>query len=106
MFTLIISASLLGLLVAYLLARHVLNQEMGNPQMLAISDHIREGAMAFLKRQYGTIAALTAVLAVIIFLIYALTEKFPSAGTLPSLLSWERSARPLRVLSGCIFRYG
>ncbi|MFA5393776.1 MAG: sodium-translocating pyrophosphatase [Candidatus Ratteibacteria bacterium] len=75
MFILIIAASLFGLLVAYLLARHVLSQEMGNPQMQAISEHIREGAMAFLKRQYGTIAALTAVLAVIIFLIYALSGK-------------------------------
>ncbi len=75
MFNLIIATSLLGLLVAYFLARHVLNQEMGNSQMQAISDHIREGAMAFLKRQYGTIAALTAVLAVIIFLIYALSGK-------------------------------
>ncbi|MCX5642574.1 MAG: sodium/proton-translocating pyrophosphatase, partial [Candidatus Omnitrophica bacterium] len=75
MFSLIIFTSLLGLLVAYFLARHVLSQEMGNLQMQEISNHIREGAMAFLKRQYGTIAALTAVLAVIIFLIYALSGK-------------------------------
>lgn len=73
MFSLIILTSLAGLLSAYLLARHILNQETGTAKMQEIADAIRQGATAFLNRQYGTIAKLTVILAVVIFLIYALS---------------------------------
>lgn len=76
MFIGIICISFAGLLSAYFLAKHVLSQETGTPKMQEISDAIREGAMAFLKRQYGTIGKLTVVLAVIIFLVYTLSGNF------------------------------
>jgi K(+)-stimulated pyrophosphate-energized sodium pump len=76
MFIWIVSISLLSLVAAYLLARHVLSQENGTPKMQEISDAIREGANAFLKRQYGTIAKLALALAAIIFVVYTLMGKF------------------------------
>ena len=67
---LVIGISLLALGVAWLLAREVLAADTGKPEMRAISDAIREGAEAFLSRQYRTIAMLAIVAAVAIFGFY------------------------------------
>ncbi|MFA5947996.1 MAG: sodium-translocating pyrophosphatase [Candidatus Gracilibacteria bacterium] len=64
--------SALGLIVAYLLVRYVTRQPQGNAKMQEIAAAIKEGAMAFLRRQYITISTLTAVLAAIIFFAYYL----------------------------------
>jgi len=76
MYAFIIISSLAGLFVAYLLATRILKQETGPEKMQEIAEAIREGAMAFLKRQYGTIATFALVLALVIFLIYVTTGKF------------------------------
>ena len=55
--------SVLSLVVAWVLARHVLAADTGTPAMREISDAIREGAEAFLSRQYRTIAMLSVVAA-------------------------------------------
>src|SRR4249920_715093 len=67
---LVIGISLLALGVAWLLAREVLAADTGKPEMRAISDAIREGAEAFLSRQYRTIAMLSIVAAAAIFGFY------------------------------------
>lgn len=67
----VLGISILSLLVAVLLARYVLAQDPGPPEMQEISNAIKEGAEAFLRRQNGTIILLAAVLAVIIFILYA-----------------------------------
>ena len=54
--TVVLGISVLSLAVAFVLARHVLAADTGKPEMRAISDAIREGAEAFLSRQYRTIA--------------------------------------------------
>ena len=51
-------AGLLGLVFALFLARSVLAYDSGTPEMRLISNAIREGAEAFMSRQYTTIAAL------------------------------------------------
>jgi K(+)-stimulated pyrophosphate-energized sodium pump len=56
-------------LYAAYLARDVLSRDEGTPEMQEVAGMIFEGAMAFLKRQYTTIAifaALTAVALVVI----------------------------------------
>jgi K(+)-stimulated pyrophosphate-energized sodium pump len=69
---LVLGISLLSLLVAYGFARYVLRQDSGSPEMQKISNAIRQGAEAFLRRQYTTIVTLAVVLAVVIYLGYFL----------------------------------
>ena len=54
-----------AILYALLMARNVLGQATGTPQMRQVGDMIFEGARAFLRRQYGTIAAISVLVAVI-----------------------------------------
>ncbi len=61
----ILIAVLIGLGFAALLTRDVLRRETGNDQMREIAQAIREGARAFLRRQYRTIAMIAAALAVL-----------------------------------------
>jgi K(+)-stimulated pyrophosphate-energized sodium pump len=72
---LILSISVLSLLFAVYLAIHVLKQDRGTSEMQKIGNAIQQGAEAFLKRQYSTIAMLTVLLAAIIFLLYAFVRK-------------------------------
>ena len=67
---LVLTISVLSLVVAGFLARHVLSADTGKPEMRAISDAIREGAEAFLRRQYRTIGMLAVVAAALIFAFY------------------------------------
>ncbi len=76
MFASVFILGLLALVVAYLLSRYVLKQENGSPKMQEIAKAIKEGAMAFLKRQYKTIGLLAIVLILIIFGAYGLSGKF------------------------------
>ena len=68
---LVLGISVLSLLVAVGLARWVIGQDNGTPEMRVVSDAIQEGAQAFLKRQYRTIALLSIVLAALIYVLYA-----------------------------------
>jgi len=76
MLVIVFAISVLGLAVAALLASYVLKQDTGTSQMQEIAAAIRQGAMAFLKRQYTTITVFTLILAAVIFLIYFLTGNF------------------------------
>ncbi len=66
----VLGISVLSLVVAAFLAKHVLAADTGTPGMREISDAIREGAEAFLSRQYKTIAALSVLAAAAIFGFY------------------------------------
>jgi len=75
----IFGISIFAIFVAVYFAWYVLKQDTGTPKMMEISNHIKEGAEAFLKRQYKTIAILAAVTAVIIFGVYASVGKLDYA---------------------------
>jgi K(+)-stimulated pyrophosphate-energized sodium pump len=75
---LVLVISVLSLLVAVLLARHVLSADAGTPEMRTISDAIREGAEAFLSRQYRTIGLLSMLAAALIFGYYYLNRHAPN----------------------------
>ncbi|MCU0282147.1 MAG: sodium/proton-translocating pyrophosphatase, partial [Acidimicrobiia bacterium] len=66
----VIGVSLLGLVVAALLAGWVLRHERGSEAMQKISNAIRQGAEAFLRRQNRTIMMLAIVVAGLIFVGY------------------------------------
>ncbi|NLT36957.1 MAG: sodium-translocating pyrophosphatase [Methanomassiliicoccus sp.] len=61
-------AGVIGLLVAGLLTRHIFKKDTGTPEMKFIGDAIREGAMAYLARQYKTIAIISVILGIIIMI--------------------------------------
>ncbi len=58
--------SVVALVFAAYLAIHVLKLDSGNRRMVEISSAIREGAVAYLNRQYRTLAVFVVVLAIII----------------------------------------
>ena len=62
-----------GLVAAFFFARSVLGSDAGTPEMRKISDAIRQGAEAFMKRQYSTIAMIAIVLAVVLYIGYRLS---------------------------------
>jgi K(+)-stimulated pyrophosphate-energized sodium pump len=69
-----LAIGVVGLLAALLYARNVLGSDTGTPEMQRISNAIREGAEAFMKRQYSTIALIALGLAVVLFIGYRLSS--------------------------------
>jgi K(+)-stimulated pyrophosphate-energized sodium pump len=72
MIELVFSISIVSLMFAGYLAHYVLKQDRGTAEMQEISDAIREGANAFLKRQFSTIGILSIVVALLIYGAYSL----------------------------------
>ncbi|MFH0829308.1 MAG: sodium-translocating pyrophosphatase [Candidatus Kerfeldbacteria bacterium] len=67
--------SIVGLLFSWWLIMKVNATPEGTEGMMNVAMAIREGAKAFLRRQYRTIGILTIVLGIVIFAVYALTGK-------------------------------
>ncbi|HEY7490956.1 MAG TPA: sodium-translocating pyrophosphatase [Candidatus Tectomicrobia bacterium] len=84
-FTLV--CSVLALVFAVYLTKWVLRNDEGTKEMRTISDAIREGAEAFLARQYKTIAALTIPVAVILYVLYAYVR--PATAHDPVPQTWQ-----------------
>ncbi len=64
-----LGAGVLGLLIAYMLARFVLRQDEGNAKVREIAAAIKEGAQAFLGREYRVLAIFVAVVTVILVVV-------------------------------------
>src|SRR5213594_346146 len=65
----IVGVSSLSLLVAGLLVRWITKRDPGSPRMQEIADAIRQGAEAYLGRQYRTISIIAVVFAVIFAIV-------------------------------------
>jgi len=70
----ILPAGIIAVLFALYLARDVLSRDTGTKEMEDVAGTIFEGAVAFIRRQYTTIAALAVVGAVVIGVIISLVE--------------------------------
>ena len=55
-------AAIMALLAAFIFSRNVMSKSEGEPEMIRIAEAVREGAMAYLKRQYKVVAIVFVVL--------------------------------------------
>ena len=62
-----LGAGVAALLLAAYFAREVNSASPGNDRMVEIMDAIREGSMAFIRREYTAVAGFVAVMAILIF---------------------------------------
>jgi K(+)-stimulated pyrophosphate-energized sodium pump len=69
------ASAVLALIVGVFLAKNVLAQDEGSPKMKEIAGAIQEGALAYLKRQFRTIAVILVPLAIIVFLTSVAIKK-------------------------------
>jgi K(+)-stimulated pyrophosphate-energized sodium pump len=88
---LVILISLFGLAFAAYLGRWVLRHSTGSEAMMRISNAIKSGAEAFLRRQNRTILMLAFVLAVLLFIGYGFIRQhraFDPVGSSLELAAW------------------
>lgn len=83
--------SVFGLAVAFRLAQWVLARDTGTEAMQKISNAIKQGAEAFIKRQFITIGILALVLAGVLYLGYGVIRghhEFDPVGDRQTLAFW------------------
>src|SRR5712692_2973325 len=101
-FWLVLSAgtAILAIVVGFALRQGVLAADQGTPKMIDIAKSIQDGAMAYLRRQFRTIAIIVVPVAVIVFLTSTKVAKPGSA----EALSFAQSGlfRTLAFLAGCL----
>lgn len=89
--SLVIAFSISGLFVAAYLAKWILKHSSGSEAMQRISNAIKEGAEAFLRRQNKTIIILAVLFAALLFVGYGFIRshrEFDPVGSSISLASW------------------
>src|SRR2546429_2075718 len=86
-----IIVGLLAVAFAAYLARYVLSKDMGTPAMQKVADAIFKGAMAFLNRQYRTIAILAIFAAIVVGLVLALLGLTTTSHQVDWYLGWHTS---------------
>lgn len=68
-------ASFIGLAAAWFFANSIIKSDQGSEKMKEIANAIRQGASAFLKRQYTTIGIISGIVAVLIFFLYFFNQR-------------------------------
>jgi K(+)-stimulated pyrophosphate-energized sodium pump len=84
---LILTFSVGSLFVAWFLATWVLKRDTGTAAMQEISNAIKQGAEAFLRRQNRTIGLLAVVLAAVIFFLYGFVRSHHDFDPVPTALN-------------------
>ena len=95
-----VAAAIMALIVGLILVRKVLAEDEGSPKMREIAAAIQEGALAYLKRQFKTIAVILIPLAVIVFVTSTEILKPDES----SALSFAQSGlwRTIAFVIGCV----
>jgi K(+)-stimulated pyrophosphate-energized sodium pump len=93
-------SALIAIAVGFLLMNGVLKKDQGTPKMQEIARAIQEGASAYLRRQFKTIALILIPLIVVVFLTSVAVQKADGTEALSYGLSG--TARTLAFLGGCV----
>jgi K(+)-stimulated pyrophosphate-energized sodium pump len=96
-----IGTGLVAILVALYLLRGVLASDTGTPKMQEIAAAIQEGAEAFLRRQFKTIAIIVVPLGVLVF--FTATKVVEPDGTVALSFVQSGLARAIAFLVGATF---
>ena len=96
----ILPAGIIAILFALYLARDVLSRDTGTQAMQDVAGTIYEGAVAFIRRQYTTIAILAVVGAVVIGAVITIVET-PEVADVPQL-----AGLPIGIMTGVAFLVG
>ncbi len=96
----ILPAGIIAILFALYLARDVLARDTGTAEMQDVAGTIYEGAVAFIRRQYSTIAVLAVVGALVIGVVIGIVESADVADV-PKL-----AGLPIGVMTGFAFIVG
>ncbi|MBQ2322114.1 MAG: sodium/proton-translocating pyrophosphatase, partial [Bacteroidales bacterium] len=70
-------SSAVALLFAWLFYRGMMKNSEGTPRMIEIAGYVREGAMAYLRRQYGVVIRVFAVMVVLLAILAYLGVQNP-----------------------------
>ena len=103
-FILIASAvtALIAIGVGFLLMKDVLAADQGTPKMIEIATAIQEGAWAYLKRQFKTIAVILVPLAIVVYVTSVKVVK-PGGAADVALSQWQSGIfRTLAFIAGCV----
>ncbi|KAH7515252.1 hypothetical protein FEM48_Zijuj10G0007100 [Ziziphus jujuba var. spinosa] len=73
----VLSICIISFLFSIYLTKWVLSKDEGPPEMVQISDAIRDGAEGFFRTQYGTISKMAFLLALVILCIYLFRSTTP-----------------------------
>jgi K(+)-stimulated pyrophosphate-energized sodium pump len=95
-----VATALLAILVGFVLMKDVLKADQGTPKMREIAQAIQEGAMAYLQRQFKTIAVILIPLAALVFLTS--TKVFRTDGAVALSFGQSGLYRTLAFLAGCL----
>ncbi|MGB8360376.1 MAG: sodium/proton-translocating pyrophosphatase, partial [Acidimicrobiia bacterium] len=64
----VVGTAILALAAGVVLARQTMAAETGSPKMVEIAEAIQEGAVVYLRRQFGTIRWILMILVVLVFI--------------------------------------
>jgi K(+)-stimulated pyrophosphate-energized sodium pump len=102
------AAAVLAIIVGFILAKSVLAEDQGSPKMQDIARAIQEGAWAYLKRQFRTIAVILIPLSIIVFvtsteILKPLAEGAPEGSVREVALTFGEAGlwRTVAFLLGC-----
>ncbi len=96
-------AGIISIILAFVFLASVLKEDMGTPRMKELSDAIYEGAMAFLNRQYRTLAPLVVIIFIVLFFVPVelFTHGDPEAASQVSGMT-GKLALPVSFLVGAV----
>ena len=101
-------AGIIAVLFAIYLARDVLSRDQGTQAMQDVAGTILEGAVAFIRRQYTTIAVIALIGAVVIGIVITLVET-PEVADVPELTNPEwgsLAGLPIGLMTAFAFLVG